>query len=285
MTRETGKRFEKNLIVSGLQFFSIFNESEVERFLKNNLRPLTKLDSSGEPLTRQPEIEAQIISILALDKHELLRRVAIGSQQSPDYLREETLIYLLREANAARDFETENAVSKVLRERTRNLVYKRIRKTVQNIDAAEDLTSDVLSEMFAGFSTPDDRHDFAQARFGLFIKRFTDNLLRKTVKTRKYELLTDSIDETNEEGFSIQLEAASRISETDLRDIKKMLNMLPPQIAQAYVLRHYHGWQIESGDPNEETISKFCGVSEKTIRNRLGKAQKFFDERRGKETL
>src|SRR5918911_287585 len=73
--------------------------------LSMHVRPLTHRGTDGCVLTRPPEVEAQIVSTLGLDRQELRRRAAIVDQAHPDYLKDETVVYLLRESYRADDLD------------------------------------------------------------------------------------------------------------------------------------------------------------------------------------
>jgi DNA-directed RNA polymerase specialized sigma24 family protein len=47
---------------------------------------------------------------------------------------------------------------------------------------------------------------------------------------------------------------------------------LPPDERKAVVLCHYYGFKEESEDPTEQTAATLCGVTGRTIRNRLTRA-------------
>ena len=58
--------------------------------------PLTRTNSNGDVYQRHSVVDRQIQEALALYAEELHKRAAIGDDRSPDFLKEETLVYLIR---------------------------------------------------------------------------------------------------------------------------------------------------------------------------------------------
>ena len=55
-------------------------------------------------------------------------------------------------------------------------------------------------------------------------------------------------------------------------DLLKAINNLPPDERKAVVLCHLMGYEEESEDPEKTTAATLCGVTGRTIRNRLSRA-------------
>ena len=58
--------------------------------------PLTRNNKDGVVYQRSPQVDKQIKSALGLDPKELVRRSSMKERKSPDFLKEETLVYLIR---------------------------------------------------------------------------------------------------------------------------------------------------------------------------------------------
>ena len=64
------------------------------------------------------------------------------------------------------------------------------------------------------------------------------------------------------------------MSEEDRYLYREGLRILPEHQRVAYVLRYYEGWQIESDDPDEPTISGYFKRTPRMIRNWFEQAEK-----------
>ena len=56
---------------------------------------------------------------------------------------------------------------------------------------------------------------------------------------------------------------------------------LEPNVLDAFLLHHYWGVPIDSKEPDKHTLRKHFGVSEKTVRNWLRRAEEAFAKVRG----
>jgi hypothetical protein len=73
--------------------------------------------------------------------------------------------------------------------------------------------------------------------------------------------------------FSI-LQSSADVQDDDFRiRVFRAIMELPREEAEALLLVHYRGLKEESQDPNEDTAAKRCGVTGRTIRNRLARAR------------
>src|SRR4051794_8512832 len=81
------------------------------------IRRLTRRTTDGRAYTRSSKVEAQITEALALDCPELRRRAAIADSKSPEHIKEEALVYLLRERHRISDLEMSNVLAEALLQR------------------------------------------------------------------------------------------------------------------------------------------------------------------------
>lgn len=245
------------------------------RFLQSEPTPLTRRNEDGAVYERSPAVERQLREILPLEKEKLLTLLQVSNRDDERFLLEETLVYLMREFRKANETELGDAVTQTLFRRCQKLVARRVGNSLNNEDAAIECGADALNELFPALAdVSTDKADFAQVRFNLYVKRIINRHVEKARKQLSQDVLTDSLDDAgeNEDAAPLDIAAAPEMSYENIEYIEKALEVLPPEIRQAFVLRHYYGWQIESEDPDEPTISKHFGKTQRTIRNWLNKA-------------
>ena len=241
--------------------------------------PLTKRKKAdGKIYRRQAVVDRQIREALKLDHKELRRRSEIRDEESPDYLKEESLVYLIRHYHKVGNQRVVNDLSKsLLYHRSAKYIYKRLGSL--RGDLRDEGYSNVVAELFSRIiDLRSDRGDFLQIRFGLCLKRLTVQVFRKQLNQLKLE--RNSIPLTSLEGYdveetnplvrprSIELE----VIEKDL--IRAALSQLKEPLRSAYLLRYYENWPIEDQDPNVQTISRHFNKTPRTIRNWFTEAEK-----------
>ena len=91
------------------------------------VRPLTKRTSTGDLYRRPTDVERHIDAALAQDKSIIRRRVAVADQKSPDYLKSECLVHMLREAIQKNDDGQFNTLLTVLLSRCEKITLSKIR--------------------------------------------------------------------------------------------------------------------------------------------------------------
>lgn len=240
--------------------------------------PLTRKNADGEILQREPVVDMQIQEALRLAPKNLRRRSEIRDKGSPDFLKEESLVYLIRYYRRVGNESVANALSKSLLSRCSTWIYGRLYKL--GADAAKEGHSEVVKQLFVQIlDLGSDKGDFLQVCFWVVLKkRFTAPVFNNQLKQLKFG--QNSIPLTSLEGYdsedtnalvspqSIEL----KVIEKDL--IRAGLSQLRKPLRSAYLLRHYYGWQIENQDPNVQTISRRFNKTPRTIRNWLNKAEK-----------
>jgi hypothetical protein len=130
--------------------------------------------------------------------------------------------------------------------------------------------------------------DYFQVRFWSGIKLLAISIFRKKVKDYQQEKnlvpLSDLAgDELEEPEYELDDQTPSTIQPLDPPSVTASieaavladegLHSLKEPTRTAYLLYHWAGWQVESKDPIEPTISKHFNMTPKTIRNWLTKAE------------
>ena len=135
--------------------------------------PLTKRKKAdGKIYRRQAVVDRQIREALKLDHKELRRRSEIRDEESPDYLKEESLVYLIRHYHKVGNQRVVNDLSKsLLYHRSAKYIYKRLGSL--RGDLRDEGYSNVVAELFSRIiDLRSDRGDFLQIRFGLLAHVF-----------------------------------------------------------------------------------------------------------------
>ncbi|MCY7347386.1 MAG: hypothetical protein LH614_14350 [Pyrinomonadaceae bacterium] len=235
------------------------------------IKPLTKRTMRGELYLRRADAELQIEKVLMLEKPQILEMLG-GSERrdEADCLLDETLVYLFREARRAGDDELFNQLYTKLNRRTWKLFLK-FRSTFHSQADFEDFGQKTETAILRKLlNTDSDRADFAQVQFGSFIISEAKSVWKQNLATIKRDqgfLDTPREDDDDETGAN-ELE---NLAVGDLSDERKMIireglsKLSPDQQTVAAML--LDGFQIESKDKNELTISRLLGVSSRTIRN------------------
>ena len=290
----------RNCFVSGLPDSNLLTESEdAEKSVNQQetgavlaskeLKALTKCNASGEVYRRSAVVSAQLEAVLLFDKTDLTAALNVKSRDDTRFLREETLVYLMREAIVEGDFELSEAVASTLYRRCEKSAARRVRRAIDDETTAADVAADALGALFGLLGdVTTDKADFAQVRFNLLAKRIINNHVVKARKRLRQMNLTDSIDDTGDDGDDNisprELAAAPEIWDVENSEFAaKALAILPPDIRTAFILRHQHGWQIESDDPNEPTLAKRFKKTPRTIRNWMNKADELLADWRDKQ--
>lgn len=268
------------------------------------LPPLTRND-----YRRSAEVEDQIRTALTLSRPLLRQRVAIRDYDASDFLQEEALAFLIRHYHAAGKIILVNDVSVALVER----ITGRIKRWLRSVGLDEGTTTfddafrDVIAAVFAGvrpegrgepsgglLDHESDKADYAQDRFWPFLDGRIRDVLRRAGVTRGRNVRHVDIDDLAGHGRGAEEEGAHNpISDWDefvpelspdkhtsrfvdgsavVAAIKHLPND-PRPLQEVLCLWYFGGWQVESKDPNQDTLSSRYGKTPRAIRNWLREAE------------
>ena len=247
---------------------------------------LTHTNRDGKRYERLPEVDKQIRTVLELDVKDLVARATGSDKSSPDFLKEETLVYLIRHYCRKEDRDIVNGLTEALLRRFTSWVESRLRTLGD--EAVNHGYTDVVTRLFIQILDVDsDRGDYLQVRFWRALKMLTVRAFNEQLKLLKDKGLSNSLDvlagydgEYSEESRGQWIVKPSdsvtfRSAESQATDnifIREAMSQLDEPFRSAYLLRHYHNWPIESQDPAVPTISQCFGKTPRTIRNWLTKA-------------
>lgn len=238
------------------------------------VKKLTKRKiETGELYTRRADAELQIAAVLQIEKAQILELLNIKLRDAENYLLDETIVYLLRDSNIDNNFREDLYVE--LNRRLWKLL-KKFRKNFNNQADFEDfgqkIEMAILKKIF-DYST--NSADYAEVNFGDYVVKTAKVVWRgELVKINKEKDLFYTQREDDEDyANSIENNLKSKDVPADyVLTLKEGLSQLPPHIMTVAELL-LDGWQVESKNENELTISKKLKVSSRTIRNWLKEAR------------
>ncbi len=250
-------------------------------------RPLLKKDQNGVPYSRPAAVETAIEIAMLQDCSRLQQRASERNRHVPEFLPSECLVFLIREAWRRRDEPVMNALLPPLLARCEAILRSKIPDG--DLPNAAEIRETVLgdfSELFVedGSSSDPNRLDFFECRFNLAFRTFRITRVRSELaRTAHSANLTplptedDDFDQSSEDDIYSRLSPAFRIPPTQINDLVRnrllqAINKLPTEERKAVVLCHLLGVKVESEDPAEKTAATLCGVTGRTIRNRLRQA-------------
>lgn len=246
-------------------------------------RPLTKRKKTGELYERPPDIETKIDVATRQDAPTLLRRIAVADPVSCEHLPSECLVHLIRNARRIDDENVMNALLRVVLSRCEKILKAKIPDS--RIATAADLRDEILGQfsiLFAidGSDADDHELDFYECRFNLAFRKFwTDILLREFRHTKKFpQLPCDSeghelrLDDAEMNRLAAAIRAPRSRRDDRQAELCDAIHALPPDEREAVALHHLMGYDIESENSEKVTVATLCGVTGRTIRNRLSRA-------------
>ena len=247
-------------------------------------RPLTKCDSDGEVYVHPPSVEQNINGALDCDLAVLRARLRISDRKSPDYLKSESLVHLVREwLRCGQRQKAESALTALLTRCEANLRIKVPDGFLEDAASAREEIISQFSEMFADDLTDPaaDELDFYECKFNLAFRSLrVDHVRSEKARQAPIAHLPNQYDEgaadADEDAFARVSEAfrtpATQQDTLFLKELWEAINGLPPDQRQAVILVHVLGYKEESKFPDEVTAATICKVEGRTIRNRLTRA-------------
>jgi RNA polymerase sigma factor (sigma-70 family) len=253
----------------------------------SSIAPLTRPDPQrpGKVYQRPDQVEMQVSEALALGAADLMRRSQVRNYNAPEYFQEECLVYLIRKYLGEGDRELVNSLVTELIGRCAKRINSKI-ETLLDPVYIEDCFRDAVAALFEQIlDLENDRGDFAQVRFWVFLDARVSNVLRGYMKRQSEDRQTDALDlEPDDTDFNPSINSALRTEgEVIIKqaEILEGLEVLEQPLRNAFVMRYYGGWEIENDDPDVPTISKHFGVSPRTVRRWLATADEKLRLRRG----
>lgn len=248
-------------------------------------RPLNKRYLDGTLYSRPEKIESSINRLLTENIDAVTQRIGLP-ESSPNYIASECLVHLIRDARRRDDEPTMTALLPPLLRRCEIILLSKISN---NLPYAEEIREEILgqfSELFAadGVGNNPDELDFFEVHFNQAFRTFRIDIVRherRRESVRGQGDLPVSLDEAgdprSDDEFFVRLSKefhapSSQEGALILGKIKEAIDALPADERKAVILCHIMGYEQESDDPEKITAATICGVTGRTIRNRLNRA-------------
>jgi len=223
-----------------------------------------------------------------LEPRELLKRVDEKNTDSDGFLKEESLVYLIRDYARRGNDDVVDQLSDALALRSMKFVKSQVRKFVDS-EYLEDCRNDILLETFDRIlDLESDRADYLEASFWNFLQRISGDVTQKYKTVSKRDRATDSFDVEDE----TELGSVSRIGEAGINPTEDLLRrihldevllLLPPHIQELFVMHYLDGYAIESNDPHIPTLARHFNKTPRTIRNWLAQGVRIVTSGAGAE--
>lgn len=258
--------------------------SESSSGAKPLVTPLRKVSQKGETYKRPPNIEAKLRELSILSGDTVFRRCQIIDKKLPDYVPSECLLYFVRSTRSEerrKDFEPfyELLLERVLRTlpASEEMCPDGIRLSESKIrEGVVDELVELLARDRTGYEVD---LDFYEIRFNQALKALRIDVQdRAWREEKKFQSLTwdeetgDLSPDVEKAAGSFDPFAAEENSNENYRlHLNEAINSLPA-LQRTIIEMLRLGFPIDSKDPNQKTISKTVGKTEKTVRNQRDKA-------------
>lgn len=244
------------------------------------VRPLTKHDKEGNRYVRPPKIEAMTEAALAQDLPTLLRRAELSEREAEGYLPSECLVSLIRDAIRRDDQASIEGLLPVLLARCEANLKAKVPDAMYA--DANGLREEILGEFalviaLDGTDENPDELDYFECKFNSAFSCFRIDMLRKEdVRTKPLVPLPTGPDRTDGEAVEWMSNALQAAATQDhglrYQELLSGIEALPSDERRAVVMCCMMGFEEESIDPAKTTAATLCGVTGRTIRNRLCRA-------------
>ena len=248
------------------------------------IAPLNKKTLAGAVYTRQPHIEALLVTLSALPRKELAERAAITRRTDPGYIPSECLVHFIRGTRGDNSDVWFERLYKLLTER----VLRCLPKAENNDGKTEALTRGAIRDkafgrfvelLAADRAVLGTKLDYFEVRFEGALASLRRDAQEQAWRDENRFTTIEFDDETGEPSAEVEravghfdpfASAESENADYRLR-LDAAIDALPSeQVRIVHMLRE--GYHIESKDPEVMTVSKALGRSEKTIRTHRDKA-------------
>lgn len=238
------------------------------------ITPLTRSGKDQEVYVRREEVTRQLEELSRSTEEVIARRIKVEQEEEPESIKSEALVFLYR---LYLGMDLAEDIFKTLTLRVERMLRK-VKWTYSMPEQDfEDFLQDVHFQLLDKISAENNKGDFAQASFGDYVKALSQNELKKYVVRSKRKKVTDSIDETydGEDNSPVRITVEEmNLSPDERLLLTEAINSMEEPNRTVWLMFHQMGFQIESKDPNERTISKHYNRTGRTIRNWLADAEK-----------
>ena len=282
------------------------------------VEPLRKRHGNGSLYQRRAKVERELEELEKLTLPQILERARAGEHSGKATVSSEALVYFLRRAartSGSHGAGVDGLVS-ILMDRAERTLRRHISGAFDEFQR-EEICREVMDGLVDDITDTGDRGDYAEVNFNDWLEHNRDDACRKELRrAKRTERLGDEVDDLGEdddappgpreqakgpEGVEPTPEAGAALAEARenarlphqieagefspedqyrIAAAVKQAN-LDPNVLEAFLLHYYWDVPIDSKEADKHTLRKHFGVSEKTIRNWLRRAEEAFAKLRG----
>lgn len=244
------------------------------------VRPLTRTRrDDGSLYTRESDVETQVREISRLTDRTRRERLLAPPRawEDADRLREETVVYFIRECAAHGDDDTAWKLAEMLVERVSAHVQRKLARWRLTLEDAEDCVRDLFAALWDAVFDRSQTAEFWEVRFWVCLDRRLWNLIEKRQAVADTELSPG--DQTEDGGEERDADALfARMSDTGptpeaMAERSEALALLNENERLAVYLVYIEGLPEESEDPDKPSAAKVLGVTGRSVRNYLRRAK------------
>lgn len=235
---------------------------------------MSATEAQPQVYTLEAETQAQIDRLTSAPR----TRLAALALEGREPAREETLVHLIRLLRREGDGATADALLRGLMRRIESKVGRTV--VVWGLGSppttADEVIDDVLIDFCDRVLSEDPAETFWEVRFWVCLERRLLNVLRKW----RYELgwtLEATEDELGDTAFDREPATLAWDEQPETQAlVAEALALLPPEWRTAFVLKHWAGLQeeVSGGSADRQSIASVMGISGRTVRNYLLRAEK-----------
>lgn len=246
------------------------------------VRPLTRVrKDNGAAYMREKGVDDQIRELFALgEKSRRQKLVQAGERGSAERLQEETLVYFLREYDQCGQTEIAWRIAEGLTARVSGHVARKLARWRLTPEESDDCARDLFTALWEALFSHEAPAEFWEVRFWVCLDRRLWNLVEKRQAVRDNELRPGDASFEDAEGDSAADEVSafgrlvdSGASPETLAEHKEALALLTENERLAVYLCRVEGLPEESEDPCRLTAAKILGVTGRSVRNYLRRAE------------
>jgi DNA-directed RNA polymerase specialized sigma24 family protein len=244
------------------------------------VRPLTRTRrDDGSLYTRESDVETQVREISRLTERARRERLLAPARawEDADRLREETVVYFIRECAAHGDDETAWKLAEMLVERVSAHVQRKLARWRLTPEDADDCVRDLFAALWDAVFDRSQTAEFWEVRFWVCLDRRLWNLIEKRQAVADTELspgdqTDDGVEERDADALFARM-ADTGPSPEAMAERAEALALLNENERLAVYLVYIEGLPEESEDPAKPSAAKVLGVTGRSVRNYLRRAK------------
>lgn len=243
--------------------------------------PLRRRRPDGTLYSRRQAIERCIVETRALPGEELIARARIRDPRHADFVPSEVLIHHLRATKGDNTPTRYEALLGIVRDRVERACPRANQRAGgRNIEVAsfaelrDHIVERVLTLIFRDRDDYNDDLDYYEISFNHAVVQLKRTAFRghyrRQEQSASLEEMLDTVERGNEGTEALSRLRTMLSQEADLAfriDARRAIDALPDN-QRRVIEMSLMGYKDQSDDPNEMTITKELGCTDKTVRNR-----------------